>query len=207
MRARGGGLLAILLLLLSIVVGGALTGVESLSVSTKTSSEAVATDTFLSLEYPYDENYPRIFQFLKEHESSTGKVFHVQGWRWHTMSLLRDAKRLSTLASHLYESMNATIDDSLEKAVNHVVDFNMKALHRIETKTFFPWLKAQLTSAVGDDDGKLALEFSAVLDEVIQQQEMASEIGTQVVRNALYSDLMFCLCRCNHRLTLLCPFG
>lgn len=64
------------------------------------------------------------------------------------MALLRDFKRLSFLASSFVPSLNsASADeinkalDELEQATNFVVNFNMKGLQRIETTTFFPWLK------------------------------------------------------------------
>jgi hypothetical protein len=72
-----------------------------------------------------------------------------------------------------------TDDKTLDKAVYHVIDFNMKALHRIENDLFFPWLRAKLTSV---DDPSLAESFEVVLDDVIENQKIVSQLGSDVVR-------------------------
>ena len=65
-----------------------------------------------------------------------------------------------------------------------MIEFNMKALHRIENKTFFPWLRTQLTAV---DDPELARAFSVVLDDIIDNQRLVSEIGAKVVRSLIQS--------------------
>ena len=50
----------------------------------------------------------------------------------------------------------------------HVIQFNMKALHRIEDKTFFPWLRTQLSFV---DDANLADSFSLVMDDLVEKQK------------------------------------
>ena len=72
--------------------------------------------------------------------------FLVHGWRWHTLSLIRDLSRLGQLAkdisshSHRGDDVSEEKLNQLESASSYVIDFNMKALPRIEEKTFFPWL-------------------------------------------------------------------
>lgn len=179
MKASGRTLtvfLGLALFLLTIVVNGASAGLESAGVSSKPQSSSDVTSEEPSLDVDAAKAY--ILDFFSKQDSTDDKSFHVQGWRWHTMSLARDAKRLGALASSLSE--NGVDDESLQKAVYHVIAFNMKALHRIENKTFFPWLRTQLASV---DDAKLASAFSVMLDEVVENQRIASDIGSQVVRS------------------------
>lgn len=165
-----------LILFLSVVVSGASTGLESVAVTPK---ETTLVETLVDDAHDSSPHTDKIIKFIHEN-SSSDKSFHVQGWRWHTRSLARDVRRLGTLCSHV--AQNATInihDKSLEKAVYHVIQFNMKALHRIEDKTFFPWLRAQLSSV---DGGDLAESFSLVMDVVVDQQKQVADAGSQVVR-------------------------
>jgi len=82
-----------------------------------------------------------ISRFLSDDESN--RDFHVQGWRWHTLSLVRDTSRLEKLAmrvlSQATESGFAINSMPLEKASRHVIDFNMGGLNRIENNLLFPW--------------------------------------------------------------------
>lgn len=164
--------LSVLLLLLSVVVIGAFAGLESNTVSKSCLQQHESSASLHNREAAE----ACILSYLKEQGSST-KAFHVQGWRWHTLSLARDARRLGNLAA----SLNATMtgNESLQKAAYHVIGFNMKALHRVENKIFFPWLKEQLTSV---DNPELADAFAAVLNDVVEEQRSVSKIGEQVVR-------------------------
>ena len=83
--------------------------------------------------------------------------FHVHGWRWHTLSLSRESRRLSDLARR---TTTANID-RLKKASEYVVGFNLKGLHKIEADLFFPWMKEKLTSIDSWDASK---EFDSVMD-------------------------------------------
>lgn len=181
-------MLGLFLILVSIVVTRASAGLESVAVVPNDSTccspdvgaeglqDAAALSPHLTL----------ILEFIHENGSSNTK-FHVQGWRWHTLSLARDARRLGALAANL--SRNATINDkSLEKAVYHVIEFNMKALHRIENKTFFPWLKTQLSAV---EDANVAEAFALVMKDVIYKQGLVSEAGSQVVCSYVGSHARF----------------
>lgn len=104
--------------------------------------------------------------------------FHIQGWRWHLLSLQRDSIRLSELARKLGPSMNGNEEtSSLKKAVDHVL-FNFKALQRIENQTFFPWMREKLTNKklVGDAEGA----FSIVLDSLDKERQKVSEIASMI---------------------------
>jgi hypothetical protein len=84
--------------------------------------------------------------------------FHIQGWRWHFMSLIRDARRLERLSIHLAtilrdEETNDNDDDddndecdldALHRAANYVINFNMAGLYRIQSGMFLSFLRDHL---------------------------------------------------------------
>jgi len=127
-----------------------------------------------------------IHQFLNE-KWQPSQHFRVQGWRWHTMSVIRDARRLSSLAYTFVNdnprNHNVHKDKDeiprLAKAAHHVIDFNLKALYRIENKLFYPWLKKKLSTV---EDPNLGKAFSSVLNMVISEQKATEKLGMQVVR-------------------------
>jgi hypothetical protein len=104
--------------------------------------------------------------------------FHIQGWRWHLLSLQRDSARLSEFAVKMGSSFNGKDrSTSLKKAVEHVL-FNFKALQRIENQTFFPWMREKLMNKklVGDVAGA----FSVVLDSLDEERQKVSEIASMI---------------------------
>lgn len=163
----------VLLLLLSVVVSGASAGLESVAVTPKESS---LVETLVDA-HDSSPNITTILDFIHEN-SSSDKSFHVQGWRWHTLSLARDVRRLGTFASLMAQNATIDVNESLEKAVYHVIQFNMKALHRIEDKTFFPWLRTQLSFV---NDANLVESFSLVMDDLVEKQKHMADTGSQVV--------------------------
>ena len=68
-------------------------------------------------------------------DSSPGNAqeypFHIQGWRWHSMSLARDSLRLERLAQRLSDTNDDDGYSALERAADYVVDFNMAGMFRI----------------------------------------------------------------------------
>ena len=118
-----------------------------------------------------------ISDFLNDFPSSTRNEFHIQGWKWHTLSLIRDSKRLERLAHELLNE-NIITDDSdndndndnpLEKATKHVIDFNMKALHKIEKELFFPFLKQKLSTP--KDPSIIPKDVQSAFENVISDIE------------------------------------
>ena len=136
-----------------------------------------------------------IKQFLTT--SSTdgqNKEFLIQGWRWHCMSLIRDADRLERLAAHLYS--NKVDDDSgldaLLSAADYVVNFNMAGLHRIETTMFVKWLRKNLCNVDAFGDGSnaaaMATAFVKVIDKIDSQRVDCEKIGKDLYDNASASS-------------------
>ena len=94
------------------------------------------------------------------------RTFVIQGWRWHTKSVLYDLERFQKLINKLrveyithisHESATMSSldlnnlqkqkDDKLERGFNFVFNFNFKALMRVEREIFFPWLADILPSS------------------------------------------------------------
>jgi hypothetical protein len=107
--------------------------------------------------------------------------FFVRGWRWHTMALVRESSSLERLVQkYLLDSTGQCSKNELEvlqTVSEHVVNFNMKALHKIENDIFFPWLRRELRNKL--DSSKNAPLISAlfqVIDELdIKREQLAQE--------------------------------
>jgi hypothetical protein len=119
----------------------------------------------------------RISHYLSAAEPSDGK-FYVQGWRWHTMSLAREAGRLEKLASKMQMSCPEQDLPALRTAADYVVEFNMKGLHKIEKDLFFPWVRQKI-NLIGETD--VVTAFGTVLDQLESDRKTISRLGTSLV--------------------------
>jgi hypothetical protein len=119
----------------------------------------------------------RISRYLEESKKNDGK-FHVQGWRWHTMSLVRESGRLQKLASRMQASCPVEDLPALRRAADYVVGFNMKGLHKIEKDLFFPWVRGKF-NAIGESD--VVKAFSVVMDQLESDRKTIELLGTSLV--------------------------
>ena len=95
---------------------------------------------------------------------ATDRDFLINGWRWHTKSVLRDISRFiniiddTVLGMNLKTSRNFSKKDDavkldkvqkerIQECFNFVMNFNWKALMRVEREIFFPWLQELLPYA------------------------------------------------------------
>jgi hypothetical protein len=117
-----------------------------------------------------------ILEFIRSNGSSLLENFHIQGWRWHTKSLIREVGRLHALASRT-SLQNA---ESLREATDYVIGFNLKGLHKIETGLFFPWMRQKLTST---QNKHLSTAFGTVMDELERDRTMVEELGKSICTN------------------------
>lgn len=120
----------------------------------------MAIQEFLSKDENDDRNNDHDTREENPNPSSSSQSFidnfHFHGWRWHTLSIVRDSSRLSVFARKCQSLLQKNDDNNmgklqqqrleLQKAVDHVIDFNLKGLQRIEGNVFFPWLKEKLTN-------------------------------------------------------------
>jgi len=136
------------------------------------------------LSSPVSNHDKHILDFLstrrRNPSSSLLEDFHIQGWRWHTKSLARDAERLQKLASKT-EPKNAL---TLKEACDFVVDFNMMGLHKIEATLFFPWMKEKLTAGTSRNP-ELRTAFSAAMDSLENDRVAVASLGNKILRKAM----------------------
>ena len=141
---------------------------------------------------------------------STTYSFHIQGWRWHFMSLSRDVKRLQRLANHLLSNVGGSGNDydidglnALQEASNYVINFNMAGLYRIQSNMFLKFIREHLCDEdsirkfIEDDDNDVVDEtteaFNRLVDVIDAYRIQSERIGGELVRviiiiicNALY---------------------
>ncbi len=133
-----------------------------------------------------EEEFPAIEQFISELDFQMSlDRFHIHGWRWHTASLVRESGRLSNLAQRAKSALESDdrITEVLHQAVDYVVGFNMKGLHRIESDLMFPWIRERLTTAK-DMDPKVSQEFASVMGQLENARKRLVELGEGLVRES-----------------------
>lgn len=117
-------------------------------------------------------------------DEDVSRDFYIHGWRWHTMSLAREATRLQKLALRLQAQPQESDEDmsSLKKAASYVVDFNMKGLHKIERDLFFPWVRKRVAkdqaSAASAD---MAKAFDVLMDRLDDDRSKIERLGASLV--------------------------
>lgn len=147
--------------------------------------------------------------FLRSTSFNNAKpLFHIQGWRWHCMSLIRDAKRLERLSRHLEvlttKSSNlggngnkeedaaaaAAGFQALLQATDYVINFNMAGLFRIQSGMFVTFLRKHLCdeASLGRvmmssnvDEAVVADAFRTVIDSMDTHRRRSEEIGTELI--------------------------
>lgn len=133
-----------------------------------------------------------IKQFLASSSEKNQKNndFLIQGWRWHVMSLIRDAGRLKSLAEHLAKN-NMSDDPSLDAlvtAADYVVNFNMAGLYRVESTMFVKWLRKHLCrpDAFGDDSNAAATSnaYGNVIGKIEDQRIDCENLGKELYDKA-----------------------
>ena len=95
---------------------------------------------------------------------ATDRDFLINGWRWHTKSVLRDISRFINIIDDTVLGMNLRTNkkflekdgtvklnklqkERIQECFNFVMNFNWKALMRVEREIFFPWLQELLPYA------------------------------------------------------------
>jgi len=120
----------------------------------------------------------------EEEEDQAEGRFYVQGWRWHTMSLVHEAGRLHRLAAQtLLLNKNEDGDknlSALQVAADYVVGFNMKGLHSIERDLFFPWVRESTRKALPEKGVRRAMDN--VVDQLERDRQILEARGASLVR-------------------------
>jgi hypothetical protein len=114
-------------------------------------------------------------------------TFHIHGWKWHTMSLAHEARRLNSLALKLRDVPLPTqqqVDDemtdlsALRTVADYTIGFNMRGLHRIENEIFFPLVRQKALSVSERD---VVTAFVTVLNQLDKDRSTVKALGTSLV--------------------------
>lgn len=124
--------------------------------------------------------------------------FHIHGWKWHTMSLIHEARRLNRMATALHDRHQQYLEEreedesdktealALRTVADYTIDFNMRGLHRIENDVFFPVLRQRTSSAATiSERDKVAVTaaISTVLDQLDKDRKGVEALGSSLVRS------------------------
>lgn len=125
----------------------------------------------------------QINRYLETEEGAKGD-FYIQGWRWHTLSLAREARRLQKVAEKMYSasgsgSQSEPLDlESIKSAADYIVGFNMKGLHKIERDLFFPWARKKVEDL---NQPAIGQAFGALMDHLEGERQLIADLGNDLV--------------------------
>lgn len=141
---------------------------------------------------------------VNQQSSDNRPNFLIQGWRWHTLSLIRDLDRLRLFSESISsdistESIREEDMKQFKSASDFVIDFNMGALYRIEEKTFFPWLQKKVLAPcmsrnIPDAESVKEFQqaFGVILEYLAQERNKIKYLGQTLVSwNPVIINLMF----------------
>ena len=147
-----------------------------------------------------DDDEATIRRFLQDPNNKISlDQFHVHGWRWHTMSLVREAKRLEKMADRYHDdninNLGEKCCNSLKQATEYVVGFNLKGLHKIEADLFFPWMRNKLTTSsmiqaaaaatttttTTTTTTDLVNAFGSIMDHLERDRQKVAKLGESIV--------------------------
>jgi hypothetical protein len=118
--------------------------------------------------------------------------FHVHGWRWHSLSFVRDAKRLERLALHLLKGDNVCEEDgiTLNRAAKHVIDFNLAGLTNVENDVWLPWLRKRLCKDESIDvAATYQKQLGKIIDSVVNERDHINRLAHAVREQARTSSM------------------
>mmetsp|Transcript_10404 Transcript_10404/g.21745 ORF Transcript_10404/g.21745 Transcript_10404/m.21745 type:complete len:346 (-) Transcript_10404:19-1056(-) len=140
-----------------------------------------------------DKTASLIHRFLEPSATKAADKFYIQGWRWHVMSLIRDAGRLERLAKYLSrknDEANSPGFTALNEAAHYVVKFNMAGLYRIESTLFVKWLRDHLCNTqilepfAGENSAHLSNAFKSAINKVDKYRIISEKTGNDLYERA-----------------------
>jgi len=178
------------LIVLQLVFSSFLFGVQASSIASIEIDAGLAESTFVNVTDirggadPASED-SAVQQYLSTLEGDELE-FHVQGWRWHSLSFIRDAGRLEALALQLLERGDVTVEDGemLNKAAGHVIDFNLAGLDNVEQSLWFPWLREKLCGATSKVREDMRYIMNRTISSVVEERRHISRLADAVRQQA-----------------------
>jgi hypothetical protein len=160
-------------LLVCLVSANAFVNAYNRAIDSKALKSLKMTISTLRSPSEYNSKEAEIFSNDIKNILSTGPIpvkerqFLINGWRWHTISALRDLQRYATVIDKIEAQYEMNIKKNareefktrINACYNYVCDYNLKALMKIETDLFFPWLQRLLPP-----------QSKTLMIEVIQEQ-------------------------------------
>jgi hypothetical protein len=127
------------------------------------------------------------------------RAFVIHGWRWHTISVLRDLDRLQLLLCDVLDRQLEVLRDfptarcTLERVTashDFACNFNLRALRRVEEELFVPWL-ARILPREGLGEHHKLQEVREHLREVREHHKLTQRLAAQVDEHcASLADLL-----------------
>jgi hypothetical protein len=148
------------------------------------------------------ENVIKAFIFDRD----SNDEFHIHGWKWHTMSLIHESRRLNRMATGLHDRHQHHLAQreedegdktdalALQTVADYTIDFNMRGLHRIENEVFFPMLRQRTSSATAiseKDKEAVTAAITTVLNKLDKDRKEVELLGTSLVRSFYLSNRGF----------------
>ena len=146
----------------------------------------------------------RFLDTVTTKSETTTYPFHIQGWRWHFMSLSRDAQRLRRLANHLLSNDGSGDDydidgfNALQEASNYVINFNMAGLYRIQSNMFLKFIREHLCDEdsirefIENDDNDVLDETTGAFNRLVDIID-AYRIQSELIGRELVSIILQCI--------------
>lgn len=156
----------------AIGIGGRLNGIR---VSAANLIPKLTTDNSCQEDFKISTQNEQIIHDFLSSNSYDGEKFYIQGWRWHTLSLVRDSFRLSNYAQDILQDTTQAKLQALCTAAMHVINFNLKGLQRIEDDTFFPWMRQKISNSNLSRNTRDALE--QFIDEVDVDRKKVNDLA------------------------------
>ena len=130
----------------------------------------------------YDSLFDAEAEIQRYFDSSTAPpgTFLLQPWRWHTMSLIHESRRLHKFAVQLQQKDDYANDFSvLQIFADYAIQFNIRGLHRIERDLFFPLVRNKTKHI---PERGIVVAFDAILDQLDNERQGLEIIGMSLVR-------------------------
>jgi hypothetical protein len=110
------------------------------------------------------------------------RIFMINGWRWHTKSVLRDLDRFEKVLHECSNEKNQTVAivERLKKCYSFVFAFNWGACMRVERELFFPWLQSLLPQSTKYLFTEVYRQHDSIQSMSASLSQECSEISTSV---------------------------